>query len=51
VESRFREKKDVKIEGGLFRKRKGTSLRGFGDKREYGNVYDQSTLYTCMKMS
>jgi hypothetical protein len=40
--------KDLKLEVGLFGKRKGTSGRGRGDESN-GSEYNQSTLY--MKMS
>jgi hypothetical protein len=44
-------KKDIKVEGGLFRKRKRTSRRGEdGQKMEMRSENDQCTLYTYMKM-
>jgi hypothetical protein len=42
----------MKVKGGLFVKRKGTSGRCEGEKEaKVGGKYDQITLYTCIKMS
>jgi hypothetical protein len=46
-----KEKQDVKVEGGLFGKRKGASRTGRGIKYDNGDKYDQSMLHICMKMS
>jgi hypothetical protein len=42
-------KKHMKVKGGVFEK--GTSGRGEGKQEKIiGGEYDQSTLYTCMKI-
>jgi hypothetical protein len=42
----------MEAEGELFGKRKETSVRGLGDKKEkWCGEYDQSGLYTYLKMS
>jgi hypothetical protein len=42
-------KKAMKVEVGVFEKRKGASGRGKGQERVIGGEYDQNTLYTCTK--